>query len=134
MDANILIMHYFPGLYDVLDLGSSKGLHLLRRVQAFMLTSPTPLQHMSECNERWIHLLACMALPIDVTVKGMTTEEMIQALVLHCPPSYTDAQLRTAYPLLLHQHSSILREFLDSNPMAQSLYGQTLSSDIIIFL
>jgi hypothetical protein len=129
IDANMLIMHYFPGLYYVQDLGSSDGLHLLRRMQAFLLTSPTPLQYMSECSERWINLLACVALPITINVTVMNTDDMIKSLVLQIPPSYSDAHLRTNYPLLLHQHSSILKEFLDSNPMAQSLYGQSVSSD-----
>jgi len=79
VDANILVATYFSGLYDVQDLGSADGLHLLRRVQTFLLTSPTPLQYTSECNERWIHLLACAALPLEVNVQIMATEELIQA-------------------------------------------------------
>jgi len=129
IDANVLIMQYFPGCYDVPNLGSSDGLHLLQRMQTFLLTMPTPLQYMSECSERWIHLLACMALPITINVTVLSTEDKIKSLVVQFPPSFSDNHLRTNYPLLLHQHSSILKEFLDSNPMAQSLYGQTVSSD-----
>jgi len=49
--------------------------------------------------------------------------------VLRRPPSYTNDQLRSTYPLLLQQHNYILQEFLDSNPIAQSLYGKAVSSD-----
>ena len=62
MDANMLLTTYFStvngvgdlraSLYDFNDLRVSDGLHLLRRAQAFVLSSPTPLQYMSECNER----------------------------------------------------------------------------------
>ena len=60
VDANTLLSAYFPTLYAVDDLRVSDGLHLLRRAQAFVLSSPTHHQYTSECNERWLHLLACM--------------------------------------------------------------------------
>ncbi len=66
MDANTLLTSYFStvngvgglnaSLYDVGDLRVSDGLHFLRRAQSFVLSSPTQLQYMSECNERWLHL------------------------------------------------------------------------------
>jgi len=49
--------------------------------------------------------------------------------VLRRPPSYTNDTLRSTYPLLLHQLSYVLKEFLDSNEMAQNLYDKTSSSD-----
>jgi hypothetical protein len=71
MDANMLLIACFStvngvgdlraSLYDVSDLRVSDGLHLLRRVQTFVLSSPTLLQNMSECNERWLHFLAGMS-------------------------------------------------------------------------
>jgi hypothetical protein len=63
VDANTLLSAYFPALYDVTDQCVLDGLHLLRRAQTFVLSSPTSLQFASECNARWIHLLACIFLP-----------------------------------------------------------------------
>ena len=60
VDANTLLSTYFPTLYDVDDLRVLGGLHLLRRAQSFVLSSPTQHQYTSACNERWFHLLACM--------------------------------------------------------------------------
>lgn len=48
VDANTLLSAYFPALYDVPDERILDGLHLLRRAQAFVLSSPTPLQFTSE--------------------------------------------------------------------------------------
>ena len=41
VDANTLLSAYFPTLYAVDDLRVSDGLHLLRRTQVFVLSSPT---------------------------------------------------------------------------------------------
>ena len=129
VDANTLLSAYFPSLYAVDDLRVSDGLHLLRRAQVFVLSSPTHQQYTSECNERWLHLLACMFLPSDVDVTLLTTEAKVKALVSQRPPSYTNDTLRTTYPSLLQQPACILQEFLDSNDMALNLYGTTLASD-----
>ena len=129
VDANTLLSAYFPTLYDVGDLRVSDGLHLLRRAQVFVLSSPTPHQYTSECNERWLHLLACMFLPSDVDVTILTTQAKVTALVSQRPPSYTNATLRTTYPSLLQQPGCILKEFLDTNEMALNLYGTALTSD-----
>jgi len=70
-----------------------------------------------------------VSLPLEVDVTIMTNEEKVTALVCHRPPSYTNDALRATYPALLQQPSYILKEFLDSNAMAQWLYGKALSSD-----
>ena len=46
VDANTLLSAYFPTLYNVDDLRVSDGLHLLRRAQVFVLSSPTQQQYM----------------------------------------------------------------------------------------
>ena len=116
-------------MYDVGDLHALDGLHLLRRAQAFVLSSPTPNQYTSECNERWLHLLAYMFLPLDVDVTLLTNNEKVTALVNQRPPSYTNNTLRTTYPSLLQQPSYISKEFLDCNAMTLTLYGTTLTTD-----
>ena len=127
--ANTLLSAYFPTLYDVTDKCVLDGLHLLRRAQTFVLSSPTSLQFTSECNARWIHLLACLFLPLNVNVVDMSDADKVTALVQQRPPSFTNDTLRTTYPSLLQQPSYILKEFLDSNSMALSLYGAALPSD-----
>jgi hypothetical protein len=129
VDANTLLSVYFPTLYDVTDQCVLDGLHLLRRARTFVLSSPTSLQFMSECNARWIHLLACIFLPLTVNVVNMSNEEKVEALVQQRPPSFTNDTLRTTYPSLLQQPNYILKEFLNSNSMALSLYGTVVSSD-----
>ena len=104
VDANTLPSTYFPRLYDVDDLRVLDGLHLLRRAQAFVLSSPTHHQYTSECNERWLHLLACMFLSLEVDVTTLTNDAKATALVSQ-------------------------QEFLDFNEMALGLYGATLASD-----
>ena len=116
-------------MYDVDDLRVSDGLHLLRRAQTFVLSSPTPHQYFYECNERWLHLLACIFLPSDVDVTIMTTPAKVTALVSQRPPPYTNNTLRVTYPSLLQQPGCILKEFLDSNDMALNLYGTASTSD-----
>ena len=59
----------------------------------------------------------------------MSNEEKVEALVQQRPPSCTNDTLRTTYPSLLQQPSYILKEFLNSNSMALSLYGAVLPSD-----
>ena len=139
IDANMLLISYFStvngvgglnaSLYDVGDLRVSDGLHLLRRAQSFVLSSPTHLQYMSECNERWLHLLAVMFVPASVNVTLLTNEEKISSLLNQRLPSFTNNTLRTTYPTLLQQPSYILKEFLDLNAMALHLYGVTLATD-----
>ena len=139
MDANVLLTTYFStvngvgdlraSLYDFSDLRVSDGLHLLRRAQTFVLSSPTPLQYKSECNQRWLHLLAVMFLPGSVDVTLLTIEGKVMALVNQHLPSFTNNTLRTTYPSLLQQPSTILKEFLDFNAMALDLYGATLATD-----
>jgi hypothetical protein len=68
VDANTLLSTYFPQLYDVNDWRVLDGLHLLRRAQTFVLSAPTYQHYTVECNEHWLHLLACMFLPLDVDV------------------------------------------------------------------
>ena len=109
VDANTLLSAYFPTLYDVDDLRVSDGLHLLRRAQTFVLSSPTPHQYFYECNERWLHLLACIFLPSDVDVTIMTTPAKVTALVSQRPPPYTNNTLRVTYPSLLQQPGCILK-------------------------
>jgi len=94
-----------------------------------LLGSPTTLQYTSECSERWVQLLAYAALPVEINLVPLTTAQRIQALVLHRPPSFTNDTLRLTYPSLLHQPTYMLKDFLDSNEMAQSLYNKTSSSD-----
>lgn len=101
VDANMLLSSYFPSLYPVKDLRDSDGLHLLRRALAFALTAPTPLQLSSECDQRWLHLLACLLLPMHIDVTSMTNDEKVLALVSVNPPSYTNDTLRSTYPALL---------------------------------
>jgi hypothetical protein len=123
VDANILLSSYFPAQYDVDDLESTAGLFVLQRAQSFVLASPTPLQWSSECNERWLHLLACMFLPMDIVVTSLTNDEKGHALVPTFPPSFTNTQLRQTYPSLLQKPGYILKEFLDNNDKAQPIYG-----------
>ena len=52
VDADILLSTYFPGHYDVENLQATDGLFLLQRAHSFVLSSPTPLQWSSECNQR----------------------------------------------------------------------------------
>jgi len=132
VDANVLLTAYFPtvygvgdlraSLYDFGDLRVSDGLHLLRRAQTFVMSSPTP-------HERWLHLLAIMFLPGNVDVTLLTNEGKVTALVNQRLPSFTNNTLRTTYPSLLQQLSYILKEFLDLNAMALHLYGVTLATD-----
>jgi hypothetical protein len=129
VDANTLLSTYFPQLYDVNDLRVLDGLHLLRRAQTFVLSSPSHHHYTAECNERWLHLLSCMFLPLDMDVTALTNEAKVIALVSKRPPSFTKDTLRTAYPSLLQQPCYILKEFLDSNKMALGLYGVILASD-----
>ena len=86
VDANTLLSAYFPTLYDVDNLRVLDGLHFLRRAQVFVLSSPTHHQYMSECIERWLHLLACMFLPLEVDVTTLTNEAKVIAFassILH---------------------------------------------------
>jgi hypothetical protein len=126
MDANILLSTYFPGQYDLDNLQATDGLFLLRRAQSFVLTSPTYLQWSSECNPRWIHLLACVYLPLEINLANFTTENKVRDVF---PSSFTNDWLRCNYPSLLQRPGYLLREFLDQNDMAQNIYGLTLSSD-----
>jgi uncharacterized protein YbaR (Trm112 family) len=128
VDANILISSNFPALYEVASLQSSDGLHLLRRAHSFMLQSPTPLQLSSECNDRWLRLVACWLLPLDIDVSIMTNAMKVLALVSVSPPSYTNDTLRCNYPTLLQQPSYVLREFLGQNALVLRLYGKLLPS------
>ena len=127
------VLHNVDAVHDIKkcleSLSKEDGLHLLRRAQVFVLSSPTHHQYTSECNERWLHLLACIFLPSDVDVTILTNEVKVSALVGQRPQSYTNDTLRTTYPSLLQQPSYILKEFLDSNEMALGLYGITLASD-----
>jgi hypothetical protein len=59
----------------------------------------------------------------------MSNEDKVEALVQQRPPSFTNDTLRTTYPSLLQQPSYILKEFLNYNSMALSLYGAVLPSD-----
>ena len=129
VDANILLSTYFPGQYDVYNLQATDGLFLLRRVHSFVLASPTHLQWSSEYNQRWIQLLACVYLPLDIDLANLTTEDKVRGLVSVFPPSFTNDRLRRFYPSLLQQPGYLLREFLDHNDMAQHIYGPTLPSD-----
>jgi hypothetical protein len=61
--------------------------------------------------------------------RGCNNPAKVMALVSQRPPSYTNDTLRTTYPSLLQQPSFILKEFLNYNAMALSLYGVTLASD-----
>ena len=56
VDANTLLSAYFPTLYDVTDQCVLDGLHLLRRAQTFVLSSPTSLQFTSECTHSIVSL------------------------------------------------------------------------------
>jgi hypothetical protein len=129
VDANTLLSAYFPTLYDVDDLRVLAGLHLLRCAQAFVLTSPTHRHYTSECNERWLHLLACMFLPLGVDATTLTNDAKVTDLVNQRPPFFTSDTLRTTYPSLLQQPSYILKVFLNFNSMALALYGATLATD-----
>jgi len=94
-----------------------------------VLSAPTPHHYTSECNERWLHLLAFMFLPADVNVTPLTNDAKVTALVNQRPPSYTNNMLRTTYPSLLQQPSYILKVFLNFNSMALALYCATLATD-----
>jgi hypothetical protein len=130
VDANILLSSYFPGQYDVDNLQATDGLLLFRRAHSFVVASPTYLHWSSECNQRWIHLLACVYLPLDIDLANLTTDDKVRGLVSVFPPSFTNDQLRRTYPSLLQQPGYLLRDFLDHNDMAQIIYGTTLPSDI----
>jgi hypothetical protein len=129
VDANTLLSTYFPQLYDVNDCRVLDGVHLLHRAQAFVLSAPTYQHYAAECNEHWLHLLACMFLPLEVDVTLLTNEAKVMELVSQRPPSFTNEALRTTYPSLLQQPCFLLKEFLDTNAMALNLYGVTLASD-----
>ena len=81
VDANIFLSTYFPGQYDVDNLQATDGLFLLRRAQSFVLASPTYIHWCSESNHRWIHLLACVYLPLDIDLADLTTEDVVHGLV-----------------------------------------------------
>ena len=129
VDANIVLSTYFPGQYDADNLQATDGLFLLRRAHSFVLASPTYLHWSSECNQRWIHLLACVYLPLDIDLADLTTEDEVRRLVSVFPSSFTNDLLRQTYPTLLQQPGYLLREFLDNNNMARHIYGSTLPSE-----
>jgi hypothetical protein len=70
-----------------------------------------------------------MFLPLRIDVTRLANDDKVQALVSLFPPSFTNNQLHQACPSLLQQPSYILREFLESNAMAQHFYGTAFSSD-----
>jgi hypothetical protein len=70
-----------------------------------------------------------MLLPMHIDVTIMANDEKVLALVSINPPSYANNTLRSTYPALLQQPNYILKEFLDANAMAQSIYGKALPSD-----
>ena len=91
VDANIVLSTYFPDQYVVDNIQAPDGLFLLRRAQSFVLASPTSLHWSSECNQRWIHLLACVYLPLDIDLAGLATDDEVRGLVSVFPPTLSNS-------------------------------------------
>ena len=128
-DANILLHHYFSGVYKCDQINDDSGFLLLERAVRYVKSPLTRAAVAADCNLQWLRLLVRLFSPATAIVHDLDSEEQARILVAINPRSFSNAELRTYYPVLLKAPGYLLLEYLQHNPMVLHLYGVSSETD-----
>ena len=128
-DANILVYHYFSDVYKYDQSNGDSGFALLERAVCYVKSPLTIAAVSADLNLQWLCLLVCLFSPSTAIVHDSQPLELARILVSINPRSFTNAELRTYYPVLLKCPGYLLLEYLQHNPMVLHLYGVSSETD-----
>ena len=128
IDANFALQSYFPDEPRATVISDTTGIDLLHSAVSWVKHSLSVAAIRADINDRWLQLLS-MVLRTLFPIEILNATQQEKVLLTINPLLFTNNELREIYPMLLKGPADRLLEYLNSNPMAASLYGPSVAAE-----